>query len=279
MPETAELNILIETGTDFVLPHKIKDENGNPLDLTGATVSAQLREFAEAADAFDFACMHNGSGGRITVTMPHETTSLIAFRQGVYDVKVILADGTISHPLSGEAYIKEGVTKSYDGAVLFMLGIGEYDDLPEVGNADRLYFCYSDRKIYRWNGQNYVATAVGNGIQRIDFIRHTSPFTDKYRITYDDGTTFDYQITAKGIEYIELINSTGDYFSGTVDTYRIHFNSGDYYDYDVKGGRIVFPFFDVDFETGYLTISDETSNITFSIDEESGMLSYTIGVE
>ena len=275
MPETAELNILIETGTDFVLPHKIKDENGNPLDLTGATVSAQLREFAEAADAFDFHCMHNGSGGRISVTMPHETTSLIAFRQGVYDVKVTLADGTVSHPLSGEAYIKEGVTKSYDGAVLFMLGIGEFDDLPEVGNVDRLYFCYSDRKIYRWNGLNYVATSVGNGIQRIDFVEHSSPFTDTYRITYDDGSTWDYQVTAKGIERIELIGSTGTYLTGTIDTYRMFFYPEGFYDYNVHGGRVAFPIFDIDWNTGMLYCTDEFANVTFSINETTGMLSYS----
>lgn len=279
MAEENKYNILIECGADFVLPFTWYDNNGVPYDLTGATVEAQLREYPEAVDSYDFVCSHNGAGGRITITLPQEITSQISFSYGTYDVFVNLPEGGRKRPLHGEVTVQDYVTKPIDGTMLYMIGITDYDSLPTEGITNRLYFCYDDRKIYRWNGLNYVATTVGNGIQKIDFVEHTSPFTDKYRITYDDGTTFDYQITAKGIEYIELINSSGDYFSGTVDTYRIHFNSGDYYDYDVKGGRIVFPFFDVNFETGYLTISDETSNISFSIDEESGMLSYTIGVD
>lgn len=275
MAESAELNILLETGADFVMYKTIRDDQENPVDLTGASISSHLREFAEAADYFEFACMHNGPGGKVTITMPHETTAQIAFASGVYDVKVVLADGFTTYTLHGDAVIREGVTKFYDGKVLFMVGIGEYDALPEVGNVDRLYFCYEDRKIYRWNGMNYVATSVGNGIQKIEFVEHSSPFTDTYRITYDDGTTWDYQITTKGIESIELIASEGNYITGTIDTYRIWFNTRNYYDYQVKGGRISFMLFDVDFETGYLTVTDETDNLTWSISESTGMLSYS----
>ena len=275
MPESAQLNILIETGADFILPHRIKDENGEPMDLTGATVVGQLREFAEAADSFEFSCMHNGTGGRILVTMPHETTSQITYADGVYDVKVTLADGTISYPLHGHVTIRQGITKSYDGAVLFMLGISSYDDLPDVGNPDRLYFDYQDQRIYRWNGMNYVMTSVGTGIDHIEFVEHSSPFTDTYRIVYDNGTFWNYQVTCKGIQSIELISSTGNYLTGTIDTYRIHFNSGDYYDYSVHGGRVVFPVFDIDWGTGMLYVSDEMANLTFSIDGSTGMLSYS----
>ena len=275
MPESAQLNILIETGADFVLPHTIYDNDHNPVDLTGARVTAQLREFAEAADAYDFICWHNGTGGKIWISMPHETTSQIPFAEGEYDVKVTLADGTVSYPLVGDVIVREGVTKSYDGAVLIMLGISSYEALPEIGNPDRLYFVYDDRKIYRWNGLNYIATAVGNGIQRIDFVEHSSPFTDTYRVTYDDGTTWDYQVTCKGIQSIELISSTGDYLTGTTDTYRIHFNSGDYYDYSVKGGRVVFPYFYIDWDTGHLIISDEMANLTFTLNQTTGHLSYS----
>ena len=237
MPESAQLNILIETGTDFVLPFTVYDNNGNPLDLTGATVESQLREYAEAYDFFEFACMHNGSGGRITVTMPHETTAQIPFTHGVYDVKVTLADGTISHPLSGEVTIKESVTKSSDGSILFMLGINSFEDLPEVGNVDRLYFVYGDRKIYRWNGSNYIATAVGNGIQKIEFVEHVDDFSDKYRITYDDGTHFDYLVTTRGIDHISLIGSTGTVRTGVIDQYRIYFSDDTTHDYYVTNGR------------------------------------------
>ena len=275
MAEENKYNIKIECGADFVLPFTWYDDNGMSVDLTGATVEAQLRETSSSPDAYDFICTHNGVGGRITLTLPQEVTSQVSYSYGTYDVFVNLPGGGRKRPLYGEVNVQDHVTKPVDGEMLYMIGVNSYDELPSEGIVNRLYFCYDDRKIYRWNGQNYIATAVGNGIKRIDFIEHTSEFTDLYRVTYDDETTWDYTVTAKGIESIELIGSTGDYLSGTTDTYRLHFNNGTYYDYDVHGGRVVFPVFDIDWETGMLYCTDDMANITFTLDETTGMLSYS----
>lgn len=278
MAETKKQNIKIESGTDFVMPFVWLDENDEPVDLTGAVIEAQLREYSASSDGFDFICAHNGAEGKIILTMPHEVTSLIPYSTGYYDVFVTLsgAEGNIrSMARYGDVEIQDNVTKPIEGTMLYMIGVDGYDDLPEAGDIARLYFVYEDRKIYRWNGTNYVATAVGNGIRQIEFKEHSSPFTDTFTIIYDDGTTWDYQVTTKGIESIELIGTTGDWVNGSVDNYRIHFNNGDHYDYDVRGGRIYFPIFDVDFETGYLVMTEDVSVITFLINETSGMLSYS----
>lgn len=272
MAEENKYNIKIECGTDFVLPFTWKDDNGNIIDLTGATVEAQLREYPEASDCFDFYTQHNGAGGRITLTMSKEITAEIPYSRGYYDVHVTLADGTRKRPLYGEVKITPNVTKPIDGTALYMIGITSYEDLPTEGNVNRLYFCYDDRRIYRWNGTNYIATSIGNGIQRIDFIEHTSEFTDLYRVTYDDGTTWDYTVTAKGVDQVELIGSSGNYMTGTTDTYRMWFNNGTYHDYSVKGGRIVFPYLYVDLGTGNLEVTDEADNLRFGIIEETGEL-------
>jgi len=273
--DSNELNILIERGADFVMPVYFDDDQGEPMDLTGAAVEAQLRRFAEDTEGFDFSCINNGTGGWIMMTMPAETTAAVSWPDAVYDLFVTLADGTRIKLLYGSAEVHAHVTKPLNGTGLFMIGIDRYAELPVTGKISRLYFCYEDRKIYRWNGVNYVATSVGNGIQRIDFKEHSSPFTDTYTVVYDDGTTWDYQVTCKGIQNVELISSTGNYLTGTTDTYRMYFNSGDYYDYSVHGGRVVFPVFDINWETGMLFVTDEMANITFSIDETTGMLSYT----
>lgn len=275
MADGNKYNITIECGADFVLPFTWYDDNGMSVDLTGATVEAQLRETASSPDAYNFICTHNGAGGRITLTLPQEATSDVAFSYGVYDVYVNLPAGGRKRPLYGDVYVQDHVTKPTDGEMLYMIGINSYDELPSEGIVNRLYFCYDDRKIYRWNGSNYIATAVGNGIQRIDFVRHTSEFTDLYRVTYDDGTTWDYTVTSKGVDRVELIGSSGNYMTGTIDTYRMYFNNGTYHDYSVKGGRIVFPYFDIDWNTGMLTVSDEVGNMTWSINETTGVLSYS----
>lgn len=187
MADENKYNIKIECGTDFVLPFVCTDDNGNPVDLTGATVSAQLREHSGDPDAFDFICTHNGVGGRITLAMPNEVTKEIPFSYGVYDVRVTLESGVVKEPLYGDARIQDEVTKPIDGTALYMVGIETYEDLPAEGITNRLYFVNDDRKIYRWNGTNYVSTAVGNGIQRIDYVDGGT-----YRMVFDDGTYFDF---------------------------------------------------------------------------------------
>ena len=276
MPESAELNILIETGADFVMYKTIRDDQNNPIDLTGATIASHLREFAEAAECFEFACMHNGQGGKITVTMPKETTSQIAFASGVYDVKVTLADGFTTYTLHGEAEIREGVTKSYDGKVLFLIGIGEYDGLPEVGNIDRLYFVYEERRLYRWNGTNYVAIAVGNGIRRIDLMR-SDIYNDYYRITFDDNTHYFYTVINGGVKKVELVGTSGDDVTGVIDTYRMTYQRGHQtvdFEYQVKNGRLMYPAIDIDLTTGDMIMLTPEGYMgpTFRLDDTTGDL-------
>jgi len=253
-------NILIESGSDFALPFTWKDDNGEPYNLTNAIVTANLREYAEAYDYFEFTCTHNGTGGRITITLPHETTSQIPFTYGVYDVKVELPDGTIKYPLSGDARIRAGITKSNDGAILFVVGVTSPDYLPESGSVSRLYYDYQNRVIYRWNGQNYVSAFYG-GISDIQFKAHVDDFTDAYTIFYDNGKEFNYYVTAKGIQSIEKISSEGDISTGIVDTYRITFNKGDHVDYQIRNGR-------TDVETNIVTSYDaqtETLSISYTV--------------
>ena len=237
MAEENKYNILIEAGADFVLPWYWYDSNGNPVNLTGATIEGQLRHFAEDTSFVEFVCTHNGAGGRITITLPNEITGNLAWTSGVYDVFVTPAGGLRTKLLEGQAEIHHNVTKPVDGTFLYMVGIATWNDLPAVGNTSRLYFTYDERRIYRWNGQNYIATATGNGIRSIAFVQHVDEFSDKYRITYDDSTTFEYIVTSKGIDYIEKVGSTGTVRTGIIDQYRIHFNNNTTHDYYVTNGR------------------------------------------
>ena len=216
-------NIALECGADFVMLHPVTDENGDPKDLTGATIEAQLRHFAQDTEYYLFTTYHNGAGGRITMAMPHELTAEISYVDGVYDVFVNYPDGGREKVLYGNAHIEPHVVKPVDGTVLYMIGIGEYTDLPLAGEVDRLYFVYDDRKIYRWNGTNYISTSVGNGIQKIEKIG-TAGLIDTYRITYDDGTSFDYMVVnGKGVSSVTHVDG---------GTYRMNFNDGTYVDFD-----------------------------------------------
>ena len=102
-------DIYIDCGADFVLTLTLRDEDGNLVDLTGATVSAQMRENPEANDHFDFTVTHNDDGGKILMRMPPETTEKIPFTEGVYDLFLTLS-GEVMKVIDGKANIKPSAT-------------------------------------------------------------------------------------------------------------------------------------------------------------------------
>ena len=78
----------------------------------------------------------------------------------------------------------------------------------------------------------YWSTKVGKTIQSIE-MTGSSGLVDTYRITYSDGTTFDYEITnGRGIVSIVMTS-----VAGLVDTYTVTYNDGTTSMIDVTNGR------------------------------------------
>lgn len=107
MSEYPEYDITIKSGAEFVFTFRVKTEDGEPEDLTGKTVRAQLRATAHGYEAFDFTCTHSGAGGTVTISMSHDQTSRIMFMHGVYDVFVDEKDCV----MGGKAEIIPAVTR------------------------------------------------------------------------------------------------------------------------------------------------------------------------
>lgn len=72
-------------------------------------IAAQLREFAEDADCFEFQVGMTGDG--FFLAMDHETTEKITYGHGVYDVFLIKDDGNRTKLLMGQANILREVTR------------------------------------------------------------------------------------------------------------------------------------------------------------------------
>lgn len=153
---TRNYDITIESGEDFLLTLWTSDDEGNPIDLTGATISAQLREYPEAAEYKQFTIEHNGEGGVILLTMPHEDTADIAYTSGVYDVFVTPSGGTVMKVMMGDATITPSVTKPVYGQIAYLLEFASEANFPPVGLTRRVYFSQATTKMYRWNGTAYV---------------------------------------------------------------------------------------------------------------------------
>lgn len=188
-----KLNIAIECGADFRMKFTITDDNDQPIDLTGAIVEAQLRQYESAVDYFQFVATHNQTGGTVTMTLPKEVTNLVSYSSGYYDVFVTLAGGSRSRVLHGDVTVKANITKPFDGTMLYMIGVVDYASLPSAGQTNRIYFVYDTGDIYRWNGTTYVLTSVGKGVQSIVV---TSVTSDKitFKVTYTDGTTYTFTL-------------------------------------------------------------------------------------
>ena len=164
---TKKLNIIIETNADFIMSITLRDDNGQIISLAGATVEAQLRQFAEASDSIPFSVTHNGAGGRIRMAMVHEQTAEIGYSQGVYDIVVTFADETTAKVLEGDAIIVPGVTRPYEGQMIYMIAVS--GELPAIGHPSRLYLQIEENKIYRWTGTEYEEITGGGGSGSTDW--------------------------------------------------------------------------------------------------------------
>lgn len=83
-------NITIFAGTDYVCDMSYTNDAEEPVDLTGWTVEATLREFPEATDGIDFLTTADAEGVHLALTASQ--TRDIGFSLGVYDIFVVSPD-------------------------------------------------------------------------------------------------------------------------------------------------------------------------------------------
>lgn len=154
-------NINIEAGADFFLPFTVRDDSDVLVDLTGAIVTGQIREYAEAPDYIQFTAVHNGAGGHVKLSLAHEDTASIGFMDGVYDVFIDFPDTTRLKYLEGAVDVTPAVTKPVNGDIMYVLSFDSENYFPSVGLVRRLYLSHASSKLYRWNGTGYVTLDQG----------------------------------------------------------------------------------------------------------------------
>ncbi len=112
------VDLEIYQGATFVLKLQWLDDDDNPVDLTGATASMQIRDNIDAQTVLHEASSDNGeitfdeSEGRATVTIPASTTSGFDWTEGVYDLLITRPDGDRVDPIvRGGVGIKKAITR------------------------------------------------------------------------------------------------------------------------------------------------------------------------
>lgn len=106
-------NIVIEQGFDFDATFELEDTaTQNPLDLTGYTVSSQLRKTYTSSTSTSFsASITNITGGKIKLSLGSTITSDLKSGRYVYDVKIESTGGSVEKVVEGAALVRAGVTR------------------------------------------------------------------------------------------------------------------------------------------------------------------------
>ena len=161
----SDLEINIKKGAVFSGSVSVYDNMNEPLDLTNKTITAQLREFAESANATDFQI--TVSGNTVIYSLLSTQTEALTYKTGVWDIR--MADNTdatnITYILSGTANIYSDVTRperKYVGTWYKILSCASRTDFPEQGQADILYLDMDANKLYRYADDSYVVISKGD---------------------------------------------------------------------------------------------------------------------
>lgn len=88
-----------------------------PVDLTGCTARMQLREEVDSdAVLLELTTTNNrialgGAAGTVTFALTAADTAALAFTRAVYDLEVVLADGSVRRLMAGHVIVSPEVTR------------------------------------------------------------------------------------------------------------------------------------------------------------------------
>jgi len=105
----ATVNLRVFAGDDFTLGIVISDGEGDPLDLTGATARAHIRETVDADLAFEFAVTVNEPDSLVLLHLQAATSAVLP-PTAVYDCEINI-DGTVTTLIAGTIITRPEVTR------------------------------------------------------------------------------------------------------------------------------------------------------------------------
>jgi hypothetical protein len=112
----AYYKIHVEQGATWRRVLTLKDDDGDPVDLTGFTARMQVRESQDSPTPL--LSLTTGSGitvdgpaGQLTLLIADETSTAWTWRYGVYDLEVESAGGEVTRLLRGEIEVDREVTR------------------------------------------------------------------------------------------------------------------------------------------------------------------------
>lgn len=110
-------NFTIEQGTTFSREIVWKDDQDNPIDVTGYTARMQIRSSVADATVLLELTSENGritvgtTDGKFTLSITDADTTAITWASGVYDLEVIDGSSDVTRLLKGTITVDKEVTR------------------------------------------------------------------------------------------------------------------------------------------------------------------------
>ena len=113
MAATYVSNITVNSGEDFSQTFTLESaDSSSPLNLTGYSVSSQMRKHAGSTTKTDFTAeaLTPLTDGRIMISLTNTQTAALKSGRYVYDI-IIEKDSTKTRVVGGMVLVKQGVTR------------------------------------------------------------------------------------------------------------------------------------------------------------------------
>lgn len=106
-------NIIINSGSDFTQFFTLEGSSNSPVNLTGHTVTSQMRKWSGSSTSVGFASSITSPPtlGKISISLGSTITSTLKPGRYVYDVLLSDQLGTKNRVIEGMVLVREGVTR------------------------------------------------------------------------------------------------------------------------------------------------------------------------
>ena len=106
-----KVNLVVDQGATFETVLTLTQDNGDLIDLTGYTGSAQLKKHYTSSNGTSFSVALGGANGTVTLGMSANATANVVSGRYVYDVELTDSGGVITRLIEGIVTVTPQVTR------------------------------------------------------------------------------------------------------------------------------------------------------------------------
>ena len=105
--------LFVEQYADYTTKINVDDLQGDAINLTGYSASAQARKSYYSTTAYTFnTSISDAAKGEITLSIPSANTANMSPGRYVYDLKIVDPDEVVTRVVEGIVVVSPGVTRN-----------------------------------------------------------------------------------------------------------------------------------------------------------------------